>query len=1244
MFSRDSIPANRDHIPTYEKVKNWSHLRFLKYKLAPELQCPVGLIIGYDNVNVLAPLFTTPALNFGPYGQLTSVGWGVVGCTESVSYCKGNQVSYCAFSDCGVPADHNSAFCFKTSVNHEFTPWDMGQILEQDFTHSKNEDEVAHSLEDLRFLRILEKGIEEPNGVNYSMPLPFKSCDKPVVPNNRVTALNRLDKLRNRFLKDVQYFEKYSACIDKLLENEHAERVPLSDLNMTNTVWFLPHHGVFHPRKPDKLRVVFDSSAKFQGTCLNDLLLKGPDLTNSLIGVLLRFRREKVALSCDIEQMFYNFQVSLGFRDYLRFLWFDNNDLSKQPSVYRMNTHAFGLTSSPSCANFAMKQLVKDHRTACNEEAAEFLTKGYYVDDGVISLSSDEEVTDLIDKSVSLCKRGGLTLHKFKSNCETVMKHVNKNHEQDADKELPGPSIERLLGAVWCIESDSLQFRIIVDKKPLTRRGILSTVSSIYDPMGFVGPFILEGKLILQNMCQSKADWDDLLSEELLPRWEHWLKCLPDLEMIALNRCIKTELPIKRAELHHFSDASNLGYGQCSYLKVIDTKDNVKCSLIMAKSRVSPMKMVTIPRLELTAAVVSCQISNLLNRELCMEVYNYFWTDSQIVLSYLQNETRRFHVFVANRIQQIRNNTDIDQWNYVPTDINPADYASRGLQIDSLDDVNNCKWFQGPDFLHEVPVPDFKVQVASISNGDPEVKATCFHAVVNNNDLLDRLSYFSSWYRAKRALANCAKIIEHWHNKTVNKKTCVFSTCSVSDMRKAESTIIKAVQSSCFKDELDSLLSDTSVSSTSSLHKLCPFVDGNGIIRVGGRLTESSDLNYGEKHPIILPSAKSCHISKIVIMHFHAVCMHQGRGITVHCIRMNGFWIISLVSSTASVLYKCVKCRKLYKQTMEQQMSDLPADRVEEAAPFTYSAVDCFGPYVVKSGRKTVKRYAVLFTCLSCRAVHIEVANSLTTDSFINAYRRFVCIRGKVDRLRSDCGTNFIGAERALRFELDAIDDEKVRSQLRKDSCEYIFNVPSASHAGGVWERQIKSVRRVMCSLLSTVGTQLDEECLHTFLCEAAAIINSRPLSVDNLADPVNFMPISPSNLITGKPSIVMSPPGNFTNDDLYSSRRWKRTQFVVNQFWLKYRVEILQNLQLRKKWCKPCTNLKEGDIVLLKDDNAPRCDWHVCKVRSVYKGTDGRVRSAKLLIGRRDGSSARSVTTLDRPIQKMVFLLGADQ
>ena len=242
-----------------------------------------------------------------------------------------------------------------------------------------------------------------------------------------------------------------------------------------------------------------------------------------------------------------------------------------------------------------------------------------------------------------------------------------------------------------------------------------------------------------------------------------------------------------------------------------------------------------------------------------------------------------------------------------------------------------------------------------------------------------------------------------------------------------------------------------------------------------------------------------------------------------------------VLSSTASAIYKCVKCRKLYKQTIEQQMANLPSDRVGESPPFTFSAVDIFGPYVVKSGRKSVKRYAVLFTCMCCRAVHIEVANSLSADSFINAFRRFVSIRGNVNLLRSDCGTNFIGAERELRHELDSLNNDKIRKHLLTQSCEYKYNVPAASHAGGVWERQIRSVRRVMAALLSSCDT-FDEECLVTFLCEAAAIINSRPLSADNLSGNDGFLPISPNNFLTMKPSIIISPPSSFDKDDIFAN------------------------------------------------------------------------------------------------------------
>ena len=318
-------------------------------------------------------------------------------------------------------------------------------------------------------------------------------------------------------------------------------------------------------------------------------------------------------------------------------------------------------------------------------------------------------------------------------------------------------------------------------------------------------------------------------------------------------------------------------------------------------------------------------------------------------------------------------------------------------------------------------------------------------------------------------------------------------------------------------------------------------------------------------------------------------------------------------------------------------MADLPCDRVEEAPPFTFSAVDVFGPYHVKSGRKSVKRYAVLFTCLYCRAIHIEVANSLSTDSFINAFRRFVSIRGTVSLLRSDCGTNFIGCERELRFELDKIDNEKVKVHLARESCEFKFNVPTASHAGGVWERQIRSVRRVMSSLLKDVGTQFDEECLHTFLCEACAIVNSRPLNAENLSDS-DFVPITPNSFLTMKPSIVLPPPGEFPREDLYSKRRYRRCQYLANHFWIRWRSEYLQNLQVRSKWQKSSNNIKIGDLVLLKNEHLPRLSWHLCKVKEVFTGSDGKVRSALLLLGSRDKSETN--TLLKRPVQKMVLIM----
>lgn len=338
---------------------------------------------------------------------------------------------------------------------------------------------------------------------------------------------------------------------------------------------------------------------------------------------------------CDIQAMFHQVKVDENHRDYLRFLWGDNEEFKGDPVEYRMTVHLFGATSSPGCANFALKTTADQYQEDCGTKAADFVRKDFYVDDGLKSVPTVEQAKNLIRNTKSLCQKGGFRLHKFTSNSKEVINSV-PSEDQAKDTKDPrlvsnDPVIERALGVHWCIESDTLQFRIELKDKPLSRRGILSTVSSVFDPLGLVAPFILVGKRILQELCRDGVGWDDEVPEEM----EKWRSELPALEKLKIARCHKPEEfdEIKHTELHHFSDACQNGYGQCTYLRLVDAKNRIQCSLVMGKSRVTPLKPVTIPRLELTAALVSSKISYTLRKELeYEEVKETFWTDRKTVL------------------------------------------------------------------------------------------------------------------------------------------------------------------------------------------------------------------------------------------------------------------------------------------------------------------------------------------------------------------------------------------------------------------------------------------------------------------------------------------------------------------------------------------------------------------------------------------------------------------------------------
>ncbi|XP_054762932.2 uncharacterized protein LOC129269456 [Lytechinus pictus] len=1229
-YSRSSIPANRSQIPKTEVVRQWPHLKRVADQLVPYNQeIEVSLLIGNNCPRAIRPRDVIAGGEDHPYAVKSALGWGVIGRVCKTPESREQGVCHKITTE---GARNHSMFVLPRSAKEILTPERVLKALESDF---QNEDsrEQSLSVEDQRFLNILNTGIKKRDDGHYEMPLPFKK-DKPSLPYNRQLADKRWNQLNARFRKNPRFLKDYQEFMADVIST-CAERAP--ECYTPGKVNYVPHTGVYHPKKPEKIRVVFDCSAKFQGVSLNDHLLQGPDLTNGLLGVLCRFRREEVAFMADIKSMFHQFHVAEEDRDMLRFLWWEDGDASKRVVEYRMTVHLFGAASSPGCANFGLKRAADDGEESLGKEAADFIRNEFYVDDGLKSVSTPQEAVSLLKASQAICARAGLKLHKILSNKKAVLKAfpVEEWSKGIADLNLDADPLplERALGVVWCVENDTLQFRIELRDQPLTRRGILSTICSIYDPIGFISPVTLCGKQILQELCRLKIDWDDVIPDEIRSRWVKWKSEVRKLEQMQVQRCYKPANfgKVESAELHHFSDASYDGYGQCSYLRLVNEKGDSSCSLVIAKSRVTPLRPFTIPRLELTAATISAKMSSFLRKELVYpRIQKYFWTDSKVVLGYISNEARRFHVFVANRVQLIRDNTNPKAWFYIDTKMNPADDASRGMTAGEL--VQNDRWLTGPDFLRgngSFSPPEHEDK-PPLSTNDPELKKVTTLATRSEEVHYiqsSRLQHISSWQRAIRVIALCRKFIHR-----INKRGCTSNrglhvnrpiqrvNFTVDELQAAERVIIQNLQKEYLQDEWRLLKShrvdrlNNRVNSrkvkvlkqSSNLQKLDPFLDDQDIMRVGGRISRA-DVSIETKHPVILP--RHSHLSVLLIRHHHEKVNHMGRGMTHNQLRQSGYWVIGGSSAVSNVISRCVTCRKLRGSLQQQKMAELPKDRLDPVPPFTYCGVDYFGPFTIRERRSDLKRYGVIFTCMSSRAVHLESANSLSSSCFINCLRRFLSRRGPVRQIRSNQGITFIGARNELRGAFQEMNQDRVQEYLGVNGVDWIpfkLNTPHSSHMGGVWERQISTVRRALEPLLMSSGNQLDDESFRTFLTEVESIVNSRPLTTSNLCSSDAPEPLTPNHLLTMKPKVILPPPGKFQRADSYSRRWWRRVQYLSNEFWLRWRKEFLPTLQTREKWVKPRKNVEVGDIVILKEGDDNRCNWPLGRVVETIPSNDG--------------------------------------
>ena len=1168
-------------------AEQWSHLSNVDL---PELKGEeVMILIGSDMAHLLIHLEVRRGRWDEPIAVKTPLGWTLFG-NVSPGRCDSINANLLTMDQ-------------ETMLQHQIERfWEIDSYGTKRALH-----ESALSVDDKRALAILESTTVKEEG-HYKTALLWKG--EPDLPNNRTMAVSRLHCTEKKLKKNPELAEKYQNVINDYVAKGHAQKMTEEEVEATTPkTWYLPHHAVLNPNKPGKVRVVFDAASKFGGVSLNDKLLTGPDLLNNLVGILMRFRTGKIGIMADVEQMFHQVRVCEADRDSLRFLWRDLDE-TKTPSEYQMAVHVFGAVDSPCCANYTLQRTTRDQQGTFSEDVIHAIQRNFYMDDLLASKQSSDEATVLAKDLIEVLKTGGFRLTKWMSNSREVLTAIPSS-EVVCDtirldcNQLPQ---ERALGVKWCAEQDLLSLEPVKSEFPNTKRGILSAMSSVFDPLGIAVPYVIKGKLIIQELWRRQIDWDDELPDDILHKWQSWKESLKSLRTIMIPRWYGFHRgQCQNVQLHVFCDASEIAYGAVAYFRaVID--GHVDVSFVISKTRLAPIKTLTIPRLELQGAVVASRLKSKISEEIDFEIdETHFWTDSKIVLHYLSNTQRRFSTYRSHRVAEIVSNSSLCEWYHIPGTVNVADDCTRGKEIYDL--TPQSRWISGPDFLLRPKAEWPRVEeLPVIDEQELEVKSSILVMSTSPSVCMVQWERYSSWKKLCRHYAWWMRF--RFNLRCKAKKISPpperrIKYLSAVDLQEAKLALSKQAQIESFQDDYKDLQANRSLAPNSSLLPLQPVLI-DGVIRVGGRL-ERAPIPFEAKHQVLLSPKHP--LSRLLVQDIHERHLHVGREHTLALVRQQ-FWILGGKSFVRKITNECLHCKRRRAKPTVPLMASLPKERLALCEPpFTHTGLDYFGPINVKRGRVTEKRWGCIFTCLTTRAVHLELAGDLTTDSFIMALRRFRGRRGNSKSIRSDNGSNFVGAERELAEALRLLNQEQIVSKLAQEGITWYFNPPSAPHMGGIFESMVKQVKRAMKTVIN--NQVLPEQTLHTVLVETEAIINSRPLvSVSDDLD--DYEALTPNHFLIGRAS-PNSPPGQFEEREVNSRKRWRMAQALTDMIWRRWRKEYLPSLAIRLKWNKEERNLKEGDLILMKNDDAPRSHWPLGRILKTFPGRDGRVRMAEV-------------------------------
>ncbi|XP_041675372.1 uncharacterized protein LOC121530409 [Drosophila eugracilis] len=1155
----------------------------------------IDLLIGADILPSVMMQGTRRNICGSLLGQETIFGWVLTG---PISNTKANRVA-----------------SFTTQVHHQKEDsldsllskfWEVEDLP---FQMVKESDSYCER----NFLRTTKR---DASG-RYVVTLPF--CD----PENsgsdlgysRSIALAQFLRNENRLKRDFPLKEQYDSVIQEYLDLGHMHEVPSTHSSPT---YYLPHHAVIKPESTTtKLRVVFNaSSPSANGTSLNDILHAGPVLQSDLTIQILKWRYFQYVFSADITKMYRQIWVDPKHTPFQRILFRDKEGDIRD---FELKTVTFGVNCAPFLAIRVLQQIAEDVQGAF-PKASHILQQHMYVDDVLAGANSISEAHSSIQELQAALSSAGFPLRKWTSNHTSILQNIPAEHLLHSEfLDIDTESTAKTLGIRWRAKSDEFYFvppEIVVEPS-FTKREVLSQIARLFDPAGWLAPFIIRSKMFMQEIWLQDFSWDDKLPSEMSQRWQAFLHEYSDLNQIRVPRWVCFQPEIKVA-YHGFCDASQKAYGAAIYVRV-EVGQKILSNLLTSKTRVAPVKTVSLPRLELCGAVLLAEMVTAILPNMPTPSSDIrCWTDSTIVLAWLRKPACNWTTFVANRVAKITQAVPVDCWAHVRSEQNSADLASRGVSL--LELADSQLWWHGPEWL-QGPQELWPAQSIVQPNTELEQRAVKVHfSQVPSDEFLER---FSKLDKALRVLAYVRRFLSRCRKGAISST----SRPTREEIREAEQTLISIAQRRAYGQELKHLAEKKPLPGASPILNLFPFTDQLGLLRACGRVTASRALQYDERHPIILPYG--CRLSRLLVQFTHQITLHGGSQLIVRLIRSK-YWIPKLKNLVKAVVNPCKICTIYKKRLQTQLMGDLPKDRVSFSRPFTYTGIDYAGPFEIKNytGRACLitKGYVCVFVCFSTKAIHLEPTSDLTAEKFLAAFARFVARRGCPRRIHSDNGKTFVGAASLLSRDFLQAVKESVTDVHSHQGLDWRFIPPGAPHMGGLWEAGVKSFKTLFYKATATRKYTFEE--LATLLAKIEACLNSRPLSPMS-EDPSDLLALTPGHFLIGGPLLSTAEP-EIKGEAKSIINRWQHLKAQHQQFSARWKEEYLKELHKRNKWQFPTRNIKIDDMVVVKEDNLPSNEWRLGRIVSVFPGADGRVRVAEVRTAR---------GTIKRPVHKVILL-----